>query len=154
MPDRTPSLAEAEAALEAARATLPQEEAKLGQARQALGASERELERLGDVLAAGAPDPIRKAASGLAQTIEVQRAVTAGCSRRVEQARAKVAACGGSLTAWYGEARPREVLAAAQAVAWRAMARDPRVREVLTAIGTDPYAIAALGEHGLARSGR
>ena len=61
MPDRLPSLAEAEATLAAAREAVAEEEGKLCQARTSLAASERELERLADVVAGGAGDRLRKA---------------------------------------------------------------------------------------------
>jgi hypothetical protein len=63
--------------------------------------------------------------------------------------------CGGALTSWFGEARAKEVLAAAQRVAQRVVAGDnAEARAILTALSTDPYAVAALGEHELGKAGR
>ena len=63
--------------------------------------------------------------------------------------------CGGALEGWYGEAKAKEVLAAAQRVAQRVLqGGNAEARAILTALGTDPYAVAALGEHELARGGR
>jgi hypothetical protein len=63
--------------------------------------------------------------------------------------------CGGALEGWFGEARAREVLAAAQRVAQRVVAGgDAEARAILTALSTDPYAVAALGGHELGKAGR
>ena len=47
------------------------------------------------------------------------------------------------------------MLAAAQRVAGRVLqGGNAEARAILAALGTDPYAVAALGEHELGRAGR